>query len=147
MRTETTSRASHVRGVRLFQLRTVRDDIRGHLTVGEFALELPFVPLRYFLTYSIPSSLTRGEHAHYKCAQFLVCVAGSCTLMVDDGQTREEFRLEEPSCGVYVPPLVWAAEFEHTADSALLVFASHPYDPEDYIRDYSEFRMLASPQI
>jgi hypothetical protein len=59
--------------------------------------------------------------------------------MVDDGQHREEFLLDRPTFGVYVPPMVWAAEYKHTPDSTLLVFASHYYDPGDYIREYGEF--------
>jgi UDP-2-acetamido-3-amino-2,3-dideoxy-glucuronate N-acetyltransferase len=35
--------------------------------------------------------------------------------------------------------MVWATEYKHSADSRLMVFASHSYDPADYIRDYAEF--------
>lgn len=145
MITPTQVRFCAVRGVRLFETRTVRDDVRGHLTAGEFATELPFFPRRYFLTYAIPSAQTRGEHAHRACAQFLVCVNGACTIAVDDGRRSAEFRLDRPTLGIYVPPMVWAAEFQHTPDSVLMVFASHPYDAADYIRDYEEFRLLAQP--
>jgi hypothetical protein len=35
--------------------------------------------------------------------------------------------------------MIWASEHLHSADSTLLVLASHPYDPADYIRDYAEY--------
>ena len=35
---------------------------------------------------------------------------------------------------------VWAAQHHYTRDAVLLVAASHPYDADDYIRDYAEFR-------
>jgi hypothetical protein len=35
--------------------------------------------------------------------------------------------------------MVWAAASGHSADSVLLVLASHAYDAADYIRDYHEF--------
>ena len=133
---------SGVRGVRTYETRRVLDTVRGNLTVAEFGEELPFIPLRYFITYEIPSSATRGEHAHRVCEQFLICVRGSCSVLVDDGRQKKEFRLTSPNTGIYVPPLVWATEYNHSFDSALMVFASHRYDPADYIRDYQEFLQI-----
>jgi UDP-2-acetamido-3-amino-2,3-dideoxy-glucuronate N-acetyltransferase len=131
-----------VRGVRIMEMRCIEDCQRGHLSVGEFGFDLPFLPLRYFLTYAIPSRQTRGEHAHKECAQFLLCVRGSCHVALDDGLHRAEFRLDRPTLGIYVPPMVWATEYKHSHDSTLMVFASHHYDPNDYIRDYGEFLAL-----
>jgi dTDP-4-dehydrorhamnose 3,5-epimerase-like enzyme len=130
--------ASKVKGVRAFQLPFISDP-RGNLTVGEFERSLPFIPKRYFITFDVPNSSIRGEHAHKECEQFLICVKGSCAVVVDDGVQREEFALDRPTFGVYVPPMVWATEYKHSTDSTLLVFASHHYDPEDYIRDYNDF--------
>lgn len=129
---------SKVKGVRAYQLPFITDP-RGNLTVGEFERHLPFSPKRYFVTFDVPNATVRGEHAHRECAQFLICLHGSCAVMVDDGQHREEFLLDRPTFGVHVPPMVWAAEYKHTSDSTLLVFASHHYDPADYIREYSDF--------
>ena len=129
---------SKVKGVRVLQLPFVSDP-RGNLTVGEFERSLPFLPKRYFVTFDIPNASIRGEHAHRECEQFLVCVRGSCAVVVDDGLQREEYILDRPNFGVYVPPMVWATEYKHSTDSTLLVFASHYYDPADYIRDYADF--------
>ncbi|MFN0079065.1 MAG: sugar 3,4-ketoisomerase [Prosthecobacter sp.] len=136
---ETTSETCSVRGVRRYEMRHVVDRVRGHLTVGDFGSDLPFIPQRYFLTYAIPSEQTRGEHAHRRCAQFLVCTHGECHLRVDDGENCEEFCLNRPTFGVLVPPLVWATAHLHSHDSVLMVLASRPYEPEDYIRDYRDF--------
>lgn len=129
-------------GVRIYHLRNIIDPQRGNLTVGEFGLELPFVPQRYFLTYEVPSRTTRGEHAHKACHQFLISVRGSCAVVVDDGTTREEFFLDCPTMGIHVPPMIWATEHQHSPDSTLMVFASERYDPDDYIRDHAEFQRL-----
>ena len=43
---------------------------------------------------------------------------------------------------LYVPPLVWAIQYKYSADALLLVLASDPYDPDDYVRDYDAFRAL-----
>ena len=135
--------AARVRGVRLFELPFISDP-RGNLTVGEFERTIPFRPKRYFMTFDVPDARMRGEHAHRECEQFLVCVRGSCAVVVDDGSRREEFLLDRPTLGIHVPPMIWATEYKHTSDSTLMVFASHYYDPGDYIRDYREFLELAT---
>jgi len=136
---ECTIESCSVRGVQLYELRHVVDGVRGNLTVGEIAQDLPFMPQRWFMTYAIPSQQTRGEHAHRQCSQFLICVHGECHLRVDDGENCEEFCLNRPTFGVLVPPMVWATEHLHSSDSVLLVLASHPFDANDYIRDYREY--------
>ncbi len=127
-----------VGGVALHQLKLV-GDIRGDLSVGEFPEDIPFTPRRYFLVFNVPSEKTRGEHAHYKCHQFLVCVKGSCAVVVDDGKSRREILLNAPNIGVHLPPMTWGIQYKYSSEAVLLVFASHAYDAEDYIRNYSEF--------
>jgi acetyltransferase-like isoleucine patch superfamily enzyme len=130
--------ASRVRGVVLHRL-PLRRDMRGSLSVAEFPKEIPFVPRRYFVVFDVPGSEIRGEHAHRTCHLFLVCVRGACSVVVDDGRSREEFRLDHPTLGLHLPPMVWGTQYKHTADAVLLVFASEWYDPDDYIRDYQAF--------
>lgn len=122
----------------LHRLKLVRD-MRGNLSAGEFPKDIPFEPKRYFLVFDVPSQKTRGEHAHRKCQQFLVCVKGSCAVVADDGQTRREVMLESPDIGIYLPPLTWGIQYKYSPDAVLLVFASHYYEADDYIRDYAEF--------
>jgi UDP-2-acetamido-3-amino-2,3-dideoxy-glucuronate N-acetyltransferase len=131
-----------VGGATLHNLRFVRD-MRGDLSVGEFECDLPFRPKRYFLVFNVPSREVRGEHAHRTCRQFLVCVRGSCYVLLDDGRDRREVRLDRPNLGVFIPAMVWGTQFRYSSDAVLLVFASEHYDPADYIRTYSEFRSLA----
>jgi UDP-2-acetamido-3-amino-2,3-dideoxy-glucuronate N-acetyltransferase len=128
-----------VRGVHVQRLAEF-SDLRGRLTAGELPGEcVPFAPARWFLVYDVPSREVRGEHAHRICHQFLICVAGSVTVAVDDGEQRTEVLLDEPTLGIYIPPLVWASQFRYDRDSVLLVLASHAYDPADYIREYDVF--------
>jgi UDP-2-acetamido-3-amino-2,3-dideoxy-glucuronate N-acetyltransferase len=128
-----------VRGVRL-QRSAEFSDLRGSLTAGELPHEaVPFVPRRWFLVYDVPNQEVRGEHAHRICHQFLVCVSGSMTVAVDDGEHRAEMVLDVPTVGLYIPPLTWGSQFHYSPDSVLLVLASHHYDASDYIRDYELF--------
>jgi carbonic anhydrase/acetyltransferase-like protein (isoleucine patch superfamily) len=133
--------ASHVRGVTVHTLRFV-PDLRGSLSVGEFEHEIPFRPSRFFLVFDVPTAETRGEHAHLRCKQFLVAVKGSVNIVADDGRTREEFVLNRPNMGVYLPSMIWGIQYRYSTDAMLLVFASEHYDPDDYIRDYSDFLRL-----
>lgn len=136
-----TAQKTSVAGVTLHQLHSVVD-IRGSLTVGEFDKQIPFTPKRYFLIFDVPSKETRGEHAHHQCHQFLICVKGSCSVVADDGNNREEFTLKDPDAGIYFPPMIWGIQYKYSADAVLLVFASHYYDGNDYIRNYTEFQKL-----
>jgi dTDP-4-dehydrorhamnose 3,5-epimerase-like enzyme len=127
-----------VRGVSRHRLPLVHD-MRGDLSVGEFERHLPFSPRRYFMVFNVPTEDVRGEHAHRECHQFLLCVRGRCRVVVDDGRNREEIGLARPDHGLYIPPWVWGTQYQYSEDALLLVFASHFYDPADYIRDYDEF--------
>jgi acetyltransferase-like isoleucine patch superfamily enzyme/dTDP-4-dehydrorhamnose 3,5-epimerase-like enzyme len=127
--------------VRLFEMPVV-SDIRGTVSVGEYPKELPFEPKRYFVVYDVPSKEVRGENAHRTLHQFLVCLRGSCTVMLDDAREREEFILDSPRVGLYIPPKIWVAQYRHSADALVLVLASEAYDPDDYLRDYGEFQKL-----
>lgn len=133
---------SIVAGVRLIALPRF-DDARGSIAVGELDRSIPFVIKRYFVVFDVPSAETRGEHAHRACHEMLVCVRGSVSVVVDDGNAREEFTLNRPDRGLHVPPMVWATEYKYSRDAALLVLASDYYDADDYIRDYNEFLLSA----
>lgn len=131
----------NVGNVTLHRLKMV-PDMRGDLSVGEFGKDIPFEPKRYFLVFNVPSEKTRGEHAHRQCHQFLLCVKGSCSVVVDDGVSRREVKLDSPELGIYLPPMIWGIQYKYSPDAVLLVFTSHYYDGSDYIRDYQEFMSL-----
>jgi len=130
--------ATGVRGVTVHNLPLV-SDLRGDLTVGEFPRDVPFDPRRYFIVFGVPGREVRGEHAHWRCHQFLVCVKGHMSVVADDGAQRVEVALDAPNRGLYLPPLTWATQYKHSSDAVLLVFASDHYDSADYIRDYDRF--------
>mgnify|MGYP001596828289 FL=1 len=127
-----------IKGVRLYEMPHIMD-LRGSLTFAEYDKSLPFVPRRYFLVFDVPSREVRGEHAHRECHQFLVCIKGSCSVVVDDGEKRTEVVLNRPNLGLHIPPMVWATEYKYSQDAVLLVLASDIYKADDYIRDYDLF--------
>jgi acetyltransferase-like isoleucine patch superfamily enzyme/dTDP-4-dehydrorhamnose 3,5-epimerase-like enzyme len=117
-------------------------DLRGSLVVAEIAKGLPFQPKRFFTIFDVPTREVRGEHAHRTLHQFLVCLKGECAVLADDGHCREEIHLNTPAIGVHIPPMVWAVQYKFSQDAVLLVLASDIYNPQDYIRDYDEYRRL-----
>lgn len=129
---------SIVTGVKLYELPLIRD-MRGNLSFAEYGQFLPFVPKRYFLVFDVPSKEIRGEHAHKELHQFLVCVCGSCNVVVDDGKNRQEFVLNSPSHGLHIPPMIWGIQYKYTPDAVLLVLASDVYSADDYVRDYDNY--------
>lgn len=133
--------AATVEGVTVHELPEF-SDMRGKLAVGEMGDFLPFIPKRFFVVYEVPSREVRGEHAHRRIEQFLICVQGECSLMVDDGQHRAEIRLDRPSLGVHMAPMVWGVQYKFSPDAVLLVLASEPYDAAEYIREYEEYLEL-----
>jgi serine acetyltransferase/dTDP-4-dehydrorhamnose 3,5-epimerase-like enzyme len=138
-------RPSAVRGVVIHEL-GLFEDLRGHLAVAELGRNLPFVPRRVFFVFDVPTREVRGEHAHKEQHQFLICAAGECAVVVDDGATREEVRLEGPRLGVYIPPGVWGIQHKFSPNAVLAVLASAEYDERDYVRDYEEYLRLVQPR-
>ncbi|MEW6206696.1 MAG: WxcM-like domain-containing protein [Chloroflexota bacterium] len=127
-----------VSGARLIRLPRVVD-LRGSLSFGEYDKHLPFAPKRYFVIFGVPSMEVRGEHAHRAQHQYLVCLQGSCAVVLDDGKKREEVLLNQPDLGLHIPPMIWATQYKFTQDAILLVLASDVYDAGDYIRSYDEY--------
>ncbi len=128
---------------RIYRLPLVHD-LRGNLSFAQYDDLLPFRPVRYFIVFDVASKEVRGEHAHRTLQQFLVCVKGSCSVVVDDGHNRAEVVLNRPNVGLYIPPMVWGIQYQYSPDAVLLVLASDVYRAEDYIRDYDKFLQAVS---
>lgn len=127
-----------VKGAKLHSLPLIKD-LRGALTFGELDQHLPFTPQRFFVVFDVPSREVRGEHAHLKLHEFLVCLRGSCSVALDDGKVREEVLLDSPTIGLHVPPRLWRVHYKYSPDAILLSLCSDPYDAADYVRNYDDF--------
>jgi UDP-2-acetamido-3-amino-2,3-dideoxy-glucuronate N-acetyltransferase len=110
----------------------------GDLVVMEGLVNVPFVIARVFVVRA-PEGSVRGQHAHKACAQFLTCPRGSVEVVCTDGANTAEFELNHPNIGLYIPSGIWAEQRYKTKDAALTVLCDRGYEPEDYIREYSEF--------
>lgn len=114
-------------------------DRNGHMSILNNDIDLPFLVKRVFYLYDIPGGESRGAHAHKFCHQFLVCISGSFEVLLDDGFVKRSVLLNNPNCGLHIPPGIWASENNFSSGSICLVFASHEYSEGDYIRSYNEY--------
>jgi dTDP-4-dehydrorhamnose 3,5-epimerase-like enzyme len=117
-------------------------DHRGWLTAIEEGKEIPFAVKRVYVIYDTLIDISRGFHAHRDLEQLAICVSGHCTFITDDGQRRQEFTLNTPNKGLYIKSMIWREMHHFSTDCVLVVLANRLYDPNDYVRDFAEFKRL-----
>ena len=81
----------------------------------------------------------RGFHAHLDLQQVLICVSGSCKVIVDNGIERKEYELNKPNQGLLIERIIWREMLDFSDDCVLVVLASDYYNESDYIRNYEDF--------
>jgi dTDP-4-dehydrorhamnose 3,5-epimerase-like enzyme len=118
---------------KLLQLPTLRDS-RGVLMPVDFTA-LPFMPTRMFTVTGVPAGGMRGQHAHARGQQFLLCLSGRVVVEIREGRQLIPLELTAPDAALLIGPGVWARQRYDGPDTVLLVLASHPYDPASYIYD------------
>jgi len=120
-------------------MKTIRDN-KGALTFVEFK-DIPFTPKRMFYIKDVPTGTIRGNHAHYKDEQFLICVKGLIRVEINTGKTKI-FKTLYPGESIYVKKLQWDTQEYLEIDSILLVLCKENYSKEDYITDFILFKEL-----
>ena len=126
----------------LIDFKRIGEPSIGYISVAEVGELIPFGIKRIYWTYFTPESVIRGRHAHHNLCQVLIAVAGRIILRTEMAGNRvEEFILESPYKGVYLPPYCWhTMQYSHNAIQ--LCIANMPFLEDDYIRDYDEFKKL-----
>lgn len=114
-------------------------DSRGQLVAIEELKDVPFDIKRVYYMYDTTEGVARGHHAHKALEQILICVHGSCKILLDDGEEKTIVPLEKPNEGLYVSNVMWREMYDFEPGTVLLVLASELYDESDYIRNYDEF--------
>lgn len=114
-------------------------DERGQLVALEENKDIPFDVKRVYYMYDTLEGVRRGFHAHKCLEQILICIHGSCKILLDNGTEKETVILNKPYEGLYVSNDMWREMYDFSSDAVLMVLASEYYDECDYIRDYDEF--------
>lgn len=117
-------------------------DERGQLVALEEYRDIPFQIRRVYYMYGTKEEVRRGFHAHRSLEQILICIHGTCKILLDSGIEKKIVSLEKPYEGLYIASDMWREMFDFSKDAVLLVLASDYYKEEDYIRDYEAFLKL-----
>lgn len=115
-------------------------DDRGTLIALEQNKNIPFDIKRVYYMYGTGEGVRRGYHAHKSLKQVLICVHGSCKILLDNGNEKEDVLLDNPNKGLFIDSAVWREMFDFSEDAVLMVLASELYDESDYIRNYDDFK-------
>ena len=114
-------------------------DDRGQLVALEEFKDIPFHIKRVYYMYDTGDGVRRGFHAHKCLQQILICIYGSCKILLDNGKEKKVFSLEKPYEGLFVSNNMWREMYDFSPDAVLMVLASELYDESDYIRNYDDF--------
>ena len=74
-----------------------------------------------------------------------MCVSGHIRVTCDNGSVVTEHYLDDASSGLLIPPGIWAKE-DYVNDAVLMVLCDRIYEPEDYLRDYHDFKAFLASQ-
>ena len=122
---------------KIFNLQRHEED-NGYLCVFQRGINVDFDIRRVFAVSALQGDV-RGEHAHRQCSQLLMCVSGKILVTCDDGSKKAQYLLNGMHIALLLPPGIWAKQEYLTKDALLIVLCDRDYEPEDYIRDYSEY--------
>jgi hypothetical protein len=131
---------SRLGGVRLIELPChARDD--GEVVVAEAATGVPFAIARLFVLRA-PDGAARGDHAHKRCSQFMICSNGTAEIVLDDGAAKETFTLDRSNQALLLPPMIWTTVRFRAPHTVVSVLCDRTYEADDYVHDYQEFVIL-----
>lgn len=105
------------------------------------ARAVPFPIARVFSVTTAEAGASGGAHAHRRCQQLIICLAGTCRLRVigDTALSYADFDLAGPGAGVHVPAGLWAEQSYGPAGSVIMVLTDRLYEADDYIRDFAQY--------
>lgn len=118
---------------------SVIGDERGNLVSLEACKNIPFLMKRVYYLYDLEKDLSRGFHAHKELQQVLICLKGSCDVLLENSVGKKTYHLNQPNVGLFVDKMIWREMHDFSDDCILMVIASDYYDENDYIRNYHDF--------
>ena len=103
---------------------------------------IPFATKRLFIING-KKNFYRGDHAHYKCSQYLVVTKGSVKVEYESIKETKKITLSfNNKKGLLIKPRTWLKiKFENN-HSTLIVFCDREYEFNDYIENYNDFKKL-----
>ena len=117
----------------------VLGDEKGSLIALEENKNIPFDIKRVYYIYGTKKHIRRGFHAHKNLTQVLICINGSCKVLLDDFQKKEIHELNSPDKGLTIDSMIWREMYDFSDNCILMVVANDFYNEDDYIRNYTDF--------
>jgi hypothetical protein len=113
------------------------DDSRGVLTAIEGGHDIPFEIKRIYMLHHIVAE--RGGHAHRDTHQLIIAAYGSFDITLSDGSESRTFRLDTPTRGLLLGPMLYISMNAFTPDTRAVIMASTHYDCKRSIRSWDEY--------
>jgi oxalate decarboxylase/phosphoglucose isomerase-like protein (cupin superfamily) len=117
-------------------------DPRGNLSFLESNNHVPFEIKRTYWIYDVPGGEIRGSHAFKKSHEFIIALSGSFDVVLNDGKKEVKYSLNRSYYGLYVPNMLWRRVENFSTNALALIVSSIPYDQNDYIRNFNEYKKL-----
>ncbi|MGJ1436865.1 sugar 3,4-ketoisomerase [Sphingobacterium siyangense] len=115
-------------------------DKRGNLSFFENVKQIPFQLERVYWIYDVPGGEIRGSHAFKEQQEFIVALSGSFDVIIHNGEEEKTFSMNRSYYGLYIPRLIWRRIDNFSTNSLALIGSDRQFDPNDYIRDFEEFK-------
>jgi hypothetical protein len=117
-------------------------DERGNLSFFENENQIPFKIKRTYWIYDVPGGEIRGSHAFKEQKEFIVALSGSFDVVLHDAISEFKFHLNRSYYGLFVSNLIWRKIENFSTNSLALIVSDREYSPDDYLRDFEEFKTL-----
>ena len=114
----------------------------GTLVPFSLQKQIPFKTKRIFIIYG-NKNYVRGNHAHYKCKQFLVPIYGSMVIEYENFKIKKRININyKRREGFLLKPKTWCKIKFNSNHSILMVFCDREYEFKDYIEKYKDFMKI-----
>lgn len=111
----------------------------GTLIPFSLKKDIPFNSKRIFIIYG-NKNFVRGNHAHYKCSQYIIPIFGKIELEAENYNNKKKILLDhKKNKGHLLKPKTWCKIKFISDNSILMVFCDKEYDYKDYIENYKDF--------
>jgi|TARA_Y100000310_G_scaffold288313_1_gene313843 dTDP-4-dehydrorhamnose 3,5-epimerase-like enzyme len=118
-------------------------DNSGDLVSIESLKDIPINVSRIFYVFDSDGE-NRGNHAHIKTKQVLICINGSVVVTCSDGTNTISFNLDSKDKALFIPEMIWDSVSYTGKNTILLVLSDSQYDRDDYIEDFDIFKNIKS---
>lgn len=121
----------------IINLESFQDD-RGELFSILNNGNLPFEIKRIYFIRATENS-SRANLSHKTQEQILICTNGQCSVLIDNGTSKQTILLDSPNKALFINKLIWRKIYNFSKDSVLLSLNSENHDENEIIRNYNEF--------